>query len=422
MNKKILIGIPTAKYIEPETFKAIYDLEVPDGYEVDFQYFYGYNIDQVRNLIASWAMRYDYLFSVDSDMSFPKETLKWLLQADKDIVSGVYRQRLPEQAIEIYDLNQRRMQYEDIYLQNMVRIGGCGMGCVLIKSEVFRAIPYPQFQYHAALDHANTFSEDLDFCRKATIAGFEIWTIPSLTCGHHGSTTFSVEVNKQSSVQKRLEDLSKQRLLPGNHIGFLHHMKTKGYEFKNIYDLGSCVLHWTSEAEQVWPEAKFHLVEAMDEVKFLYDRTPHDYYLGVLSKADGEFVTFNQNLEHPGGNSYYSENPDLSPLADQLWTEDNKVLKMTSTLDSVAKAKGWAMPDLIKMDVQGAELDVLQGSEQCLKSANALILELQHKDYNLGAPKRDEVIAYLETLGFKCEGMFCGSDLDVDGDYFFTKS
>ena len=59
--KTILIAIPTNKYIEPETFKAIYDLEIPEGYTTTFQYFYGYQVDQIRNLIANWAVKYDYL-------------------------------------------------------------------------------------------------------------------------------------------------------------------------------------------------------------------------------------------------------------------------------------------------------------------------------------------------------------------------
>ena len=101
--KKILIAIPTARYIEPDTFKSIYDLDIPDGYEVDFQYFYGYNIDQVRNLIAHWVERYDYLFSVDSDIAFPPDTLKRFLSYDKDMVTGLYIQRKPGQEIvEVY--------------------------------------------------------------------------------------------------------------------------------------------------------------------------------------------------------------------------------------------------------------------------------------------------------------------------------
>ena len=90
--KKILIAIPTARYIEADTFKSIYDLEVPEGYEVTYQHFYGYRVDQVRNLIADWVVRgFDYLFSVDHDITFPPDTLKKLLAHDVDLVSGVYR-------------------------------------------------------------------------------------------------------------------------------------------------------------------------------------------------------------------------------------------------------------------------------------------------------------------------------------------
>lgn len=190
--KKILIAIPTAKYIECETFKSIYDLEVPAGYETHFQCFYGYRVDQVRNLIADWVCKgYDYLFSVDGDVTFPKDTLKRLLAHDKDIVSGVYRQRLPDRKIEIYDLNQQRMKYEDLD-KPLVEIGGCGFGCVLVKKEVFVEVGYPQFEYHHALNHAHTVSEDTDFCVKATKKNFTIWCDPTIKCGHIGSSTFEI--------------------------------------------------------------------------------------------------------------------------------------------------------------------------------------------------------------------------------------
>ena len=55
--KRILIGIPTANDIHPQTFKSIYDQIIPAGYKADFQFFYGYNVDQVRNLIADWTVK-----------------------------------------------------------------------------------------------------------------------------------------------------------------------------------------------------------------------------------------------------------------------------------------------------------------------------------------------------------------------------
>ena len=58
--KRILIAIPTNRNIEAQTFRSIYDLIIPDGYQVEFQYFYGYSRSQIKNLIGKWAERYDY--------------------------------------------------------------------------------------------------------------------------------------------------------------------------------------------------------------------------------------------------------------------------------------------------------------------------------------------------------------------------
>lgn len=197
-KKKILIAIPTARNIEPDTFKSIYDLEVPDGYETDFQYFYGYNIDQVRNLIADWVVKgYDYLFSVDSDIAFAPDTLKRLLAHDVDMASGLYIQRKPGQHIlEVYEHNDRggvsNIPYGKIAGRGLVEIASCGFGCVLVKAQVVKAIPYPQFKYHSAIDHNNTISEDVDFCRKALDRGFKIWADTAIHCRHIGQTTFVV--------------------------------------------------------------------------------------------------------------------------------------------------------------------------------------------------------------------------------------
>ena len=196
--KSILIAIPTARNIEPETFKSIYNLVVPEGYTVDFQYFFGYNVDQVRNLIADWTVRgYDYLFSVDSDIAFTPDTLVKLLAHDCDIVTGLYIQRKPGQHIlEVYEHNQyggvANIPYDKIRDQGLVEIASCGFGCVLVKSEVMRSIGYPQFKYHSAIDHANTISEDVDFCKKAIAKGFRLWADTTIKCRHIGSSEFTV--------------------------------------------------------------------------------------------------------------------------------------------------------------------------------------------------------------------------------------
>ena len=182
-------------YLLPQTTTKVplgFGLEVPDGYETTFQYFYGYQVDQVRNLIADWVIKgYDYLFAVDHDISFPTDTLKKLLSHDKDLVSGVYIQRNPhDHIIELYDHTGRITI--DRLGNGIIPIKACGFGCVLVKKHVFESVGYPQFRYHDALDHKDTFSEDHDFCKKAIEKGFKLFADTTVRCDHTGSFTHKV--------------------------------------------------------------------------------------------------------------------------------------------------------------------------------------------------------------------------------------
>lgn len=198
-KKRILAAIPTAKNIEVDTFKTIYDLDIPDGYEMDFQYFYGYRIDQIRNLIAHHTIMldYDYLFSIDYDIKLPKYALTKMLSEDKDIISGIYIQRKHEAKIpEIYRANEtggvKPIHINEVQGNNVIDVDGCGFGCVLIKTHVLKEIGYPQFVYHNTLDFQHTLSEDIDFCFKAKQKGFKIYADCSVKCEHIGTHIFKV--------------------------------------------------------------------------------------------------------------------------------------------------------------------------------------------------------------------------------------
>jgi FkbM family methyltransferase len=428
MKKKILIAIPCSKYIESETFKSIYDLEVPEGYETTFQYFYGYQIDQVRNLIASWAVHYDYLFSVDSDISFPKDTLKKFLQHDKDMVSGLYIQRKPgEHILEVYRKNEyggfSNLTQKDITQHGLIQIDSCGFGCVLIKSKVISDIGYPQFVYRSALDHKDTFSEDLYFCLKAAEKGFKIYADTTVQCEHHGSSTFRVElpfINKtpkfDAKVIEYLHQVSTLDLLPEKHYNYITKMNVQP---KIIYDIGACLLHWTKKAKTVWPNAQYFCFDALEVNGEIAKNKNVPFYVSVLSDADNKTVEFYQSYEHPGACSYYRQNEDVLAGSNDFFPESSKVLRQTDRLDTLVAKYNLPLPDLIKIDVQGAELDILRGAENTLKQVKDIIIELQHVEYNKGAPGKEIVQKYLESLEFKFVAQMV--DQGPDGDYHFTR-
>ncbi len=74
----------------------------------------------------------------------------------------------------------------------------------------------------------------------------------------------------------------------------------------------------------------------------------------------------------------------------------------TARLDTLVARDRLAAPDLIKIDVQGAELDVMAGASQTLQAASALIVEVSFIDYNKSAPLITEVMAALDRAGFRC--------------------
>lgn len=217
--KTILIAIPTAKYIEVETFKSLWDLDVPEGYKLDFQYFYGYNIDQIRNLVSEWAKKYDYLLSVDSDIILPKDTLTKMLAADKDIISGLYIQRIPNtHTVEIYMVTptggMTNIPYEMLKDKGIVEVAGCGFGACLVKGEVFRKMEYPHFYYKSALTHRDTVSEDVYFCKKARDLGFKVWADTTILCDHKGTSYYKIDTTIEAPKQVWKEDPPKANEVP----------------------------------------------------------------------------------------------------------------------------------------------------------------------------------------------------------------
>ena len=223
-----------------------------------------------------------------------------------------------------------------------------------------------------------------------------------------------------SPRQERLLELSQQPLLPLSHVQYLHQLKSQGVEPRVIYDIGSCVLHWYNVASQVWPAAQFYVMDAMDSAEFLYQQNNLPYNIGVLSNSDRKTVTFWQNDYHPGGNSYYRENPEINHEVDQYFNESHKRILECSTLDTVISRLGWPVPDFVKMDVQGAEQDVLLGMTNTLPHVQHLILELQNVEYNKGAPLSHQVVSWLAGQGFECTTPLFSNN-GADGDYHFTR-
>ena len=65
-----------------------------------------------------------------------------------------------------------------------------------------------------------------------------------------------------------------------------------------------------------------------------------------------------------------------------------------------------ARPALLKLDLQGGELDALRGAEQTLGSVDAIFVECSFVELYEGQPLADELICYLKDRSFALRGVF----------------
>jgi FkbM family methyltransferase len=242
----------------------------------------------------------------------------------------------------------------------------------------------------------------------------------------YGSPRYRTHFNIESfytGTFTHLNGLSKQTPIPIDHKNYLLKIRDEfGYTPKVIYDVGACVLHWTNLAKEIWPNSEYYLFDAMEESYEVFELTPHQYHIGVLSDVDNKEITFYKNTVWPGGNSYYKENPQYSGMADHLFSnKENQFVRRTVTLDSIRKLRNFKYPDLLKIDVQGCEVDILYGSKDILNYVNHLIVELQDVEYNIGSKRYEESVQIIESMGFELVTPRFSMNGSIDGDYHFVK-
>jgi len=99
---------------------------------------------------------------------------------------------------------------------------------------------------------------------------------------------------------------------------------------------------------------------------------------------------------------YFNESGhQSSALPNSLGQSFGRTLKTRmSTLDALITEFGLPWPNLIKLDLQGFEIEALKGAIQCLAHADALLLEVSFFKLQRGAPIADEVISYARNNRF----------------------
>lgn len=178
-------------------------------------------------------------------------------------------------------------------------------------------------------------------------------------------------------------------------------LKENGIRFNNIIDVGCYKGSWTSKLKLIYPDANYYLIDPNDKYKEKLEilGTFYQEVVGQL-KEEREF-NFSENELEETGNSLYDENSNI---------EFNKKTIMVKPLKDIVPDQTY---DLIKMDVQGAELEIIEGSLELFQKTKFVQLECPVHHNNKGAPEFEHYINYMANSNFKV--------FDIDTIFFNNK-
>ena len=105
----------------------------------------------------------------------------------------------------------------------------------------------------------------------------------------------------------------------------------------------------------------------------------------------------------PQSSSLFEPNPATLARYPELWRHEpvNTVAITLSTIDHWAAGAGVVGIDALKVDVQGAELEVLRGAEQTLAAARIVETEVEFQELYRGQPLFCDVVSFMREQGLE---------------------
>jgi len=176
----------------------------------------------------------------------------------------------------------------------------------------------------------------------------------------------------------------------------LANMRKNGFRPSSIIDVGAYEGEWTQTAKQVFPDARVLMVEPQPDKA--------DALKAVSARSDD--VVYDMTLLGPRSKEevpFYLNETVSSVLPEYESTAPETASMSMKTLDQLADATNFRAPDLLKLDVQGYELEVLAGAERILSSGHpeAILMEVSLIEINEGAPLFSEVTRCMDEYGYR---------------------
>jgi FkbM family methyltransferase len=179
--------------------------------------------------------------------------------------------------------------------------------------------------------------------------------------------------------------------------GLLGQVKRMGCTPGTVIDVGAAFGTFTKECHKIFPDVHYLLVEPIEEYLPVLSKVVNAIHhaknvTAVVAGEDGRtFLNVHHDLV---GSSLYREVEEGTDI-DGVLREVRAV-----TLDRLVGEGSAPPPFLVKIDVQGAELDVLGGGEKTLAGTEYVLLEVSLFHFFRQGPTFCEVVAYMKSKGF----------------------
>jgi len=196
------------------------------------------------------------------------------------------------------------------------------------------------------------------------------------------------------------------------------------YPVNVIYDIGANEAAWTQLAYAIIPEATIHAFEALPKYQNIYEENTKGLNNVTLHRVALGNHNRNMEMNVAGHASSFLE---IGPLIKEMHGQEKESTELVpmAALDHYVAEKKLPFPDLIKLDVEGYELEVLKGAVQCMSYCKGLILEVSFFERHVGQPLFAEVVHFLSGYGFSVaafmEDMPRGKPVTMT-DLYFVKN
>lgn len=216
-----------------------------------------------------------------------------------------------------------------------------------------------------------------------------------------------------AGVNRRIQQYKERMILKGtvgerlpsiylDTIDLLRIVKEQDPSINVIFDVGGHIGKWSLLAKSLFPKAQIHVFEPLlihvEEIKKNLKEIDgiHIYNYGLGANEANATINLSDS----------TDSSSLLPLTKNMYTifgqkKTGEELVAIKQIDSLIYRNEIPVPDVLKLDVQGYEIEVLKGAINNLKRIKYIIMEVSFVEFYRKQPLFDDTLIFMKQNDFQ---------------------